>query len=155
MMIYGMNWKDCGSQRSWLKWGTVLEFDRRGEVQPHNTSIRVVSVPDEIRAKLLPIHFRSITAWAILKNIDILNEVPRVFPQSLQENAGIVPQIVGIATAIWAGRSGFDSRQCKIFLFSAVSRPNLRHTQPPIQWALGFFPGDKAAGAWNWPLSSI
>jgi hypothetical protein len=35
---------------------------------------------------------------------------------------------------LWAGRSGFDYRQCKIFLFSIASRPALEPTQPPIQW---------------------
>jgi hypothetical protein len=31
------------------------------------------------------------------------------------------------------GLLGFDSRQCKIFLFSTASRPVVRPTQPPIQ----------------------
>jgi hypothetical protein len=33
-----------------------------------------------------------------------------------------------------AGRPGFDSRQCKIFLISTASTPTLGPTQPPIQW---------------------
>jgi hypothetical protein len=37
---------------------------------------------------------------------------------------------------IQAGRSGFYSRQCKIFIFAA-SRPALRLTQSPIQWVPG------------------
>jgi hypothetical protein len=36
-----------------------------------------------------------------------------------------------------AGRPAFDSRQCKIFLFSTASRPTLRPTQPHIQWVTG------------------
>jgi hypothetical protein len=38
-----------------------------------------------------------------------------------------------------AGRPGFDSRQCKIFLFSTASTPTLGPTQSPIQWASGAF----------------
>ena len=33
--------------------------------------------------------------------------------------------------------------------------PALRSTQSLMQWAPGFFPGDKAAGSWRWPLNSI
>jgi hypothetical protein len=36
-----------------------------------------------------------------------------------------------------AGRPGFDSQQCKIFLFSTASRPTLGPTQPPIQCVPG------------------
>jgi hypothetical protein len=40
-----------------------------------------------------------------------------------------------------AGRPGFGSRQGQeIFLFSTVSRPALRPTQPPIQWVPWAFP---------------
>jgi hypothetical protein len=35
------------------------------------------------------------------------------------------------------GRSEFDSRQCKIILFSITSRLVLGPTQPPIQWVPG------------------
>jgi hypothetical protein len=34
---------------------------------------------------------------------------------------------------IQAGRPGFDSQQCKSFLFSTASRPTPGPTQPPIQ----------------------
>jgi hypothetical protein len=46
---------------------------------------------------------------------------------------------LGIATVLRAGRSAFDARQgFGIFLFAtAVSRPALEYTQPPIQWILG------------------
>jgi hypothetical protein len=37
------------------------------------------------------------------------------------------------------GRPGFDSRQCKIFLFSTAFRPTLGPTQPPIQRLPGAF----------------
>jgi hypothetical protein len=33
-----------------------------------------------------------------------------------------------------AGRLGFDSQQCKIFLSSTASKPTLGSTHPPIQW---------------------
>jgi hypothetical protein len=39
--------------------------------------------------------------------------------------------------SLWAGRSGSDCPQCKIFLFSAASKLALGPTQPPIQWAPG------------------
>jgi hypothetical protein len=35
-----------------------------------------------------------------------------------------------------AARQGFDSRQCKILLFSTASRPALGPTQSSIQWVL-------------------
>jgi hypothetical protein len=58
-----------------------------------------------------------------------------------------------IGSFVRAGRPGFDSRQCKIFLFSTASRPALGSTQPPIQWVPGgSFPGGKAAEAWSWQL---
>jgi hypothetical protein len=47
---------------------------------------------------------------------------------------------------LWTGQPGFDSQQCKIFLFSVASRRNLGPTQPHIQgvpWAL--FPKSKVA----------
>jgi hypothetical protein len=44
---------------------------------------------------------------------------------------------VSIAKGLQAGRPRFDSRQCKIFLFSTASRPTLEPTQPPIQWVPG------------------
>jgi len=44
-----------------------------------------------------------------------------------------------------------------LFLFATTFRPALRRTQPPIHWIPGLqgsYPGDKTAGAWNWPLTS-
>jgi hypothetical protein len=38
-----------------------------------------------------------------------------------------------------AGLLCFDSRQCKIFLFSTASTLILGPTQPPIQWVPGAF----------------
>jgi len=32
------------------------------------------------------------------------------------------------------------------FLYSQMSRPNLGHIQPPIEWVQGFFPGGKRPG---------
>jgi hypothetical protein len=41
-------------------------------------------------------------------------------------------------------RPGFDSRQCKIFLLSTASRPNLVPAQSPSQWVMGTLsPGAK------------
>jgi hypothetical protein len=42
----------------------------------------------------------------------------------------------------------------KRFPFSALSRPALGPTQPPIQWVLRTFYEGKAAGAWSCPLTS-
>jgi hypothetical protein len=56
-----------------------------------------------------------------------------------------------------AGRPGFDSRQCMIFLFSIAYRPTLGPTQPPIQWVPGALSaGVKRPGreAYHSPLSS-
>jgi hypothetical protein len=56
---------------------------------------------------------------------------------------------VGISQSRWrrAGWLGFDSRQCKIFLFSKASRPNLGPSQHPILWVQGAnYPGVKLKG---------
>jgi hypothetical protein len=46
-----------------------------------------------------------------------------------------------------AGRPGFDSRHCKIFLFSTASRQGLGSYQPPLQWVPGaLYPGVKRPG---------
>jgi hypothetical protein len=50
------------------------------------------------------------------------------------------------------GGWGSNPDKGKIFLFSTTFGPDLRSTQPPIQWAPGeggggIFPGGKAAGA--------
>jgi hypothetical protein len=45
---------------------------------------------------------------------------------------------VGIATRLWAGQSGFNSKWgLGISLFTTMSRMALGPTQPPIQWVLG------------------
>jgi hypothetical protein len=50
----------------------------------------------------------------------------------------IGPMAVFIATRLWAGQSGLDSRLGKeMFLFPIASRPGLGPTQAPIQWAPG------------------
>lgn len=53
---------------------------------------------------------------------------------------------VGVATMLWARQAGVRIPvETKMFLLSEKSRPVLGLTQPPIQWAPGFFLGDKAA----------
>jgi hypothetical protein len=52
--------------------------------------------------------------------------------------------LIWYSNGLWAGRLRFDSRQCKIFLFFAASRPALG---PPSQWVLGALsPGVKWQG---------
>jgi hypothetical protein len=47
------------------------------------------------------------------------------------------------------GRGSIPGRD-KFFIFSIASTPALGPTQPPIQLVLGgYFPEDKAAGAWS------
>jgi hypothetical protein len=47
---------------------------------------------------------------------------------------------------LWARQAGVRIPvETKMFLLSEKSRPVLGLTQPPIQWAPGFFLGDKAA----------
>jgi len=41
-----------------------------------------------------------------------------------------------------------------IFLLSKTSSQSLETIRLPTQWVLQFFSGDKAAGAWCWPLTS-
>jgi len=65
---------------------------------------------------------------------------------------------VNTLTRLRAARPGFDSRQEQWRDFFALPRPDqLWRTQSPIQWVPGggVFPGSKAAGAWNWPFTSI
>jgi hypothetical protein len=52
---------------------------------------------------------------------------------------------------------GFESPEgLGILLFTTASRPTPGSTQSPIQWVPGALsPGDKAADAWSWPLTSI
>jgi hypothetical protein len=48
---------------------------------------------------------------------------------------------------LWAGRPGFNSWPCKIFLFSTASRPTLGPKQPPIHCVPGALsPGVKRQG---------
>lgn len=55
--------------------------------------------------------------------------------------------VVGVATTLWARQSGVRIPvETKMFLLTETSRLALGLTQPPIQWAPGFFPGDKAVG---------
>jgi hypothetical protein len=55
-----------------------------------------------------------------------------IYFQCIWATTGV--KIAQSVNELWAGRLGFYSLQCKIFLFSTVSRPTLGPTQPPIQW---------------------
>jgi hypothetical protein len=61
--------------------------------------------------------------------------------------------IVGIATRCKLDGPGIESRWGRDF--PHPSRRALGPTQPPIQWAPGFFPWGKAAGAWSSPPTLI
>ena len=60
---------------------------------------------------------------------------------------------VGIAVRYRLEGSGIESRQGRDF--PQPSMPVLGPTQSPVKWVPNLFPGDKAAGAWRWPSSSI
>jgi len=66
-----------------------------------------------------------------------------ILQASKLQEAGVVQSVVNTA---WAGRCGVRI-PLKKTLFSKTSRPVLGPTQPPVQWVVGFFPGDKAADA--------
>jgi len=55
---------------------------------------------------------------------------------------------VGIATRYGLDGSGFESRWGREY--PHPSRPALGHTQSPVQWVTGLFPGGKTAGALRW-----
>jgi hypothetical protein len=64
---------------------------------------------------------------------------------------------VGIATGYGLDDQGGGSSSpggVKNFHFSISSRLALGSTQPPIKMGTVVFPGDNAAGAWSWPLTS-
>jgi len=57
--------------------------------------------------------------------------------------------VVGVGTHCGLDCLGIKSRWGWDFLCS--SRLALGSTQPPVQWALGLFPGYKVAWVWLWP----
>jgi hypothetical protein len=68
-----------------------------------------------------------------------------LIPSTNLENGNI--QLSRCSDGLQAGRSGFDSRQCNIFLFSIASILALGLTQPPIQRVPGALsPGVKRQG---------
>jgi hypothetical protein len=55
--------------------------------------------------------------------------------------------VAGVATALRARQPGVRIPvETRMFLLSETSKRALGLTQHPIQWAPGFFPGDKAVG---------
>jgi hypothetical protein len=60
--------------------------------------------------------------------------------------------MLGYGLDNWSSRVRFP-RGLGICLFTIASRTALGPTQP-IKWVPEAFPGDKAAGAWSWPLTS-
>jgi hypothetical protein len=68
---------------------------------------------------------------AVVQGPSISNEF-----RSLQESGYLTRSNDGLR----AGLPGFDSWQCKIFLFPAASRPTFGPIQPPILWVPGALP---------------
>jgi hypothetical protein len=68
--------------------------------------------------------------------------------RELEDNIKIYVMEVGLGIAQRrAERPGFDSRQCKIFLFFTASRPTLGPTKLPIPWVPGTLsPGVRRQG---------
>ena len=58
---------------------------------------------------------------------------------------------VGIATGYWLDGPGIEPRWGWDFLH--LSTPVLGPTQPPVQWVPVLSRGQRAAGAWRWPLT--
>jgi len=54
-------------------------------------------------------------------------------------------------------RPGFDPRQRqRTFTLASMTRPHMKHTQPPVQWVPGVIcKGLSAAKAWRWRGSSV
>jgi len=63
---------------------------------------------------------------------------------------------ISIVTTLRAGRPGFDSQHGRDF--SLLHHANTSSEVHPASYPMGIgccFPGNKAAGAWSWPLTSI
>jgi hypothetical protein len=70
--------------------------------------------------------------------------------------SNLAPGTKSDTLSLRAGQPGLDFRQCKILLLSAVSRPTVGPTQPPIQWVQGPLSlGDKVAGTCSRKLTFI
>ena len=59
--------------------------------------------------------------------------------------------VVGIATGYGLDDPEIESRWGRDF--PHLSRPAVGPTQPPVRWIPGLSRGQRAAGAWRWPLT--